>query len=120
MGEVLERFKRKYEITTTADLVLIITVFSVAGSTVGFLVQYLLKGVFHPFHRVSPWIYVPIYISCALPTYQGLLLIYGFLLGQFNFFWKRFLKTRAALGRFFWRRKEALLALFSRQSRENV
>ena len=120
MGEAIERFKRKHEIATTADLVLVFSTFSLAGSTVGFTVRYLLHDLFFALPKVPTWIYIPTYIAVALPIYQGLLLVYGFLLGQFSFFWKRFEKLRSAMGRFFKRRKESFLTLLSGQSRENV
>lgn len=113
----MEKFKQKYGITTTKELVIIFLTYSLAGSGVGFVVRSILRTLFHA-HHVPRWEYILTYVCFALPAYQTLLLILGFLFGQGKFFWGRFLKLQAALGRFFRARAEGLVASF--QSQENT
>ena len=40
------------------------------------------------------WLHWTIYLVVILPIYQVVLLTYGTLLGQFNFFWKKFMALR--------------------------
>ena len=110
MGKILERFKHKHGIQSTRDLALIFSTYSLAGTGVGFVVRSILHAIFHS-HKVPHWEYVLTYIAFALPTYQTLLLILGFLFGQGKFFWGRFGKLCAALGRFFRARGENLVSL---------
>jgi len=37
--------------------------------------------------ETSAWIKIPYYLLTVLPLYQIVLLAYGFLFGQFRFFW---------------------------------
>ena len=111
MGKRIERLKNKYGITTTTNLILIFSTYSLAGTGVGFTVRQIMHGVFHPYQKIPHLLYILIYITFALPTYQALLLILGFILGQGKFFWGRFGKLRAALGRFFKARGETLVSL---------
>jgi hypothetical protein len=37
---------------------------------------------------VNPWIFTPLRLIIVFPVYQVLILIIGFLFGQFKFFWQ--------------------------------
>jgi len=89
---------KKWNINTYWDFFLINVVFSLAGMSIVFV----RKPFFH-FIGITPetpfWIKLITWLAIVFPTYQINLLIFGFLLGQFNFFWEK----EKQLGRFFMR-----------------
>ena len=70
----------------TIDFVLIITVFALTGSTTAFL-----SGIIMSALGAEPWTfgYIVGYLLFIFPLYQGLTLVYAFLLGKFDFFFSR-------------------------------
>jgi hypothetical protein len=84
----LGKMQQKWGLDTTMQVLLVLAVFSLAGSSVVFL----RKSFFHllGYDDATPmWQKTITYILFIFPTYQGLLLFYGFLLGQFSFFWEK-------------------------------
>lgn len=82
----------------------ILLTFSLAGMTVVQLREPLLE-VLLPIDA-PVWLRWVVYLVILFPTYQLLLVGYGTLLGQFNFFWSR-LKL---VGRFIWRHTVGVLS----------
>jgi hypothetical protein len=88
----IDRLKARWGITSTFQVVIILVVF--AGT--GFSVLYAEELIFRLLgigENKSWWIALLLFILITLPLYNLLLLIYGFILGQFKFFWnfeKRF------------------------------
>ncbi|MFH1527811.1 MAG: DUF6787 family protein [Bacteroidota bacterium] len=70
----------------TINFVLIILVFALTGSSTAYL-----SGVIMSALGAEPWtlFYVIGYLLFIFPLYQGLTLVYAFLLGQFDFFYVR-------------------------------
>ena len=102
---MLEKLKVKWGIKSNWDVVAILIVFSISGSSIMFVkpVWYNLFGV----TDVTPtWIKVLIWLAMVFPTYQVFLLIYGFIFGQFKFFWQKEKMMAQAIRRIFIRRKE--------------
>ena len=83
---MLEKLKQRWGVTSVWQVILILIVFACTGFSVLFIKQPLfdLAGITP---KTSPWIRVPFYIFTILPAYQVLLLMYGFIFGQFPFFW---------------------------------
>ena len=84
---MLDRFKKKWNINSNFQLIMILIVFSVAGSST----LYVRKFVFNWLGvtaDTSLWIKVPLYVIIIFPAYQVLLLLFGTLLGQFKFAWE--------------------------------
>ena len=84
----VERMKKKYNVATTFELFIIMAVFSLAGMAI-VLVR---KPIFHllGITAQTPFILKFLaWLAVVFPTYQINLLIFGFLLGQFPFFWER-------------------------------
>ena len=46
-------------------------------------------SVFGVTEATPQWLRFVIWLAMVFPTYQAFLLIYGFLLGQFKFFWAK-------------------------------
>jgi len=92
---MIERLKSKWCIKSTLDIILILIVFSLAGSSSIYVGKYFffLVGVTD---ETAGWIRILVRIVFLLPAYQILTIIYAVLLGQFYFFWPK----QKAIGRF--------------------
>ncbi len=83
----LERMKLKWGLTSLWQVVLILIVFAATGTTV-----LLIRPLIFELLGISDakgWQKTVSYLLLVFPLYQLLLLAYGFLLGQFNFFWEK-------------------------------
>jgi hypothetical protein len=88
MKRMIHKLKKKWNIQRDWDLIAVILVFSLAGMSIGFF----RRPVFHALGITAQtplWIKIVIYIPLIVPIYQINLIIYGFLLGQFRFFWEK-------------------------------
>ena len=84
---MVARLKAKWGIESNLQFWLIMIAFSITGSSLGFIVRPTLE--FLGFGKDTHWtIYVPMYILIAYPSYQIMLIFWGSLLGQFQFFWE--------------------------------
>ena len=92
----VNRLKKKWNIERNVDFFVIMLVFSIAGMTIVFE----RRPLFHMFgiKATTPfWIKFFVWLAVVFPSYQINLIIFGFLMGQFDFFWEKEKK----LGRFF-------------------
>lgn len=80
-------FKKRWNIHSNWQVFIILVVFAVTGSTAAYLSKPVLALFGITKDTVSGWIYYPLYIILIFPVYQVLLVGYGFLFGQFTFFW---------------------------------
>lgn len=85
---MLEKLKTKWEIHSNLQLFLILLTFACTGLTVVFIRPYLLALFGFERENMAFWHWI-LYILLVFPLYQILLLCYGFLFGQFHFFWKK-------------------------------
>jgi hypothetical protein len=81
----IEKLKTRWKVKNAFQVFLILLVFACTGTTV-----LLLKKPF--FHIAFPegvptWAKITYWI-CILPIYNVILLVYGFIFGQFKFFWE--------------------------------
>jgi len=91
MASWTDRLKERWKVQSTFQVFIILLVFALTGTTVALLAKPLLREIFAP-GDVPTWAKVVYYIL-ILPVYNMFLLLYGFILGQFTFFWnfeKRF------------------------------
>ncbi len=84
--------KERWGITSNFQLIIILFVFSITGSSAVFVAKPFLNWVglsldAFPDTWWSPWVYWTLRILIIFPLYQILLVIYGWLFGQFQFFW---------------------------------
>lgn len=93
----MERLKSRWNISDNWQLTVIFVVFAITGSTAakfaGPLVELL--GITK---EMSGWIYWPTRILLIFPIYQVLLVFFGWLFGEFEFFWNFEKKMLRALG----------------------
>jgi hypothetical protein len=103
---MLEKLKDKWGIKSNWDVVAILIVFSVSGSSIMF-VKPIWYNIFGVTDATPTWLKVIIWLAMVFPTYQAFLLIYGFIFGQFKFFWAKEKMMVQAIGRIFIRKKES-------------
>ncbi|PKP25707.1 MAG: diacylglyceryl transferase [Bacteroidetes bacterium HGW-Bacteroidetes-2] len=80
----MKKLKARWGISSNWQLLTILIVFSITGSTAAKLGEplTLLLGISKDF-----WLFWPIRILLLFPTYQIILLIVGWLYGEIAFFW---------------------------------
>lgn len=78
------RLQEKWEVDSLFQVLVILVVFSLAGSTIAMTKQYYFSFLGFDEHTN-----LFLKIITALLIYQVVLLFYGTLLGQFKFFWKK-------------------------------
>lgn len=83
----MQKFKQRWGIQSNFQLFVIFVVFAITGSTAAFLSKPILDIFGIVKGTVSNWIYYPLYIILIFPIYQVLLVFFGFVFGQFKFFW---------------------------------
>ncbi len=85
---VLTRLQEKWGLESLLQVIAVLIVFSLAGSSVVFL-----RKTFFGFlgfdEHTAMWLKTITYILFVFPAYQVLLLTYGFIFGQFSFFWEK-------------------------------
>jgi len=99
----IEKLKQRWGVKNAWQVLVILLVFACTGFTMLFLKKpiYWVLG----FDSQTPtWQRVVAWIVLILPLYNIVLLMYGFIFGQFRFFW---LFVNRLFGRlFFWNRKK--------------
>ena len=88
----MKKLKKRWGISSNWQIVIILTVFSITGSTSLFITRPMLDflGVVRENfeHSVGAMIlYYVLRIILILIVYQFLLLFFGWIFGQYNFFW---------------------------------
>lgn len=84
---MLKKLKQRWNIQNNIQVIIILTVFAITGSATVYL-----KKIIFDLIEITPethfLIKVPVYILVILTVYNLLLLIVGFVFGQFRFFWE--------------------------------
>ena len=90
----LERLKNKWNLKSIGQVVVVLIVFACTGFSVMFLKKPITEWIYAE-PGASRTLFSVLYWILILPVYNLLLLFYGFIFGQFKFFWefeKRFFK----------------------------
>lgn len=82
----VDGLKKRWGLRTTWDVVAVLIVFSVTGSA-SVLVRKPVFAWLNVTADTSLLIKIPLYVAVIFPTYQVLLLVFGFAFGQWSFFW---------------------------------
>jgi len=99
---LFSKLENKWKVTYRWELITIFIVFALTGSSSVFVGRPLIKFIGITKENLNPIVYWFLYIIIGLIFYQILLVCFGWLFGQFQFFWnfeKKMLK-RFGLGRF--------------------
>lgn len=83
----MSTFKKRWNIKSNWQVFVILVVFAITGSTAAYLSKPVLSLFGIVRNETSGWIYWPLYIILIFPIYQVLLVTFGFIFGQFEFFW---------------------------------
>jgi|SRR5690606_12315645 len=83
----MSTFRQRWNIKSNFQLTIILIVFALTGSTSAYLSKPVLAWMGIHREAISGWIYYPLYIILIFPIYQVLLVCYGWIFGQFTFFW---------------------------------
>lgn len=87
MAELIKKLKKRWGIETGWQLVLILFIFSITGITTLYVREFLFQ-LFGITPDTSRWIRLLAWLLVVFPAYQILFLMYGFILGQFEFVWR--------------------------------
>jgi len=82
----IERLRKRWNLNSIFQVVIVLVVFACTGFTVLFIKRPLLE--FLAGDKGDTVIASVLYYILILPLYNLLLLAYGFLFGQFSFFWE--------------------------------
>ena len=82
----IERLRKRWNLTNTFQVIIVLVVFACTGFTIFFIKKPLLE--FLAGSKGDTLIASILYYVLILPLYNLLLLAYGFLFGQFKFFWE--------------------------------
>ena len=93
----MERLKARWKIDNNWQLTVIFIVFAITGSTSAKFAGPLVELICIT-KTDSGWIYWPARILLIFPIYQILLVFFGWLFGEFAFFWNFEKKMLRALG----------------------
>ncbi len=96
----VEKLKIKWGLESIFQVIIVLLVFSITGTSVVFL-RKTFFGWLGFDENTNFWLKTVTYILFMLPAYQTLLLFYGSLFGQFEFFWNKEKKLFYAIKRLF-------------------
>ncbi|MDX1774163.1 DUF6787 family protein [Oceanihabitans sediminis] len=88
---------KRWNIEKPWHLFVIFFVFSITGSSSIAIGRPILKFIGISLENLSPFIYYPLFVILSFVCYQVFLVFYGWLFGQFQFFWNM---ERKMLNRF--------------------
>lgn len=86
MGELIEKLKERWGVETFGGFLLILFIFAITGMTTLY-VRKLSFGWLGLTEETPLVIEIVAWIFIVFPSYQILFLLYGFLLGKFEFVW---------------------------------
>ena len=94
----MEKLKARWGISSNWQIVIIFIVFGITGSVSAKLAGPLTEIIGITQDSVSAWVYWPVRVLLIFPIYQVLLVSFGWLFGQFAFFWNFEKKMLKRLG----------------------
>ena len=98
MLRVFQKLKLKWNIQSNFQLFVILLVFAITGSSSLLVADPILAYFNITAETLNAWIYKPLRLILIFPIYQVLILIFGALFGQFQFFWNFEKKMLARMG----------------------
>lgn len=81
-----DRLKKRWHLKSTFQVVIVLVVFACTGFSVLFLKPYIMELITGSQEATRTG--TILYYVFILPLYNVLLLFYGFVFGQFDFFWQ--------------------------------
>lgn len=84
----LQKLQSKWNLKSLRQVVLVLIVFALTGFTILFIKKPIFDFLGISMERGGFWKTV-LYLLLVLPLYQIILLMWGFVFGQFDFFWEK-------------------------------
>jgi len=91
----MKKLKQRWNVKSNFQLIVIFIVFAITGSTAAYLSKPFTNYIGLTKENLG-WMLVPIRLLAIFPIYQVLLVLIGYVFGQFTFFWnfeKKMLKN---------------------------
>ncbi|OOG69419.1 DUF6787 family protein [Algoriphagus sp. A40] len=85
----LQRLQTKWKLESLFQVVMVLVVFAFTGFTILFIKNPILNFFGVERGGGQGFLNTVLYLLLVLPLYQIFLLIYGFIFGQFKFFWEK-------------------------------
>jgi len=85
---LFEKLKNKWVLEYRWEMIRVFIVFAVTGSSSMFVGRPIIKFIGITKENLNPFVYWALFIIIGLIFYQILLVTFGWLFGQFKFFWK--------------------------------
>jgi hypothetical protein len=82
----MEKLKKRWGVTSNFQLIVIFIVFAITGSSAAFAAKPITNFLGINYDN-SGWLYYLVKFVLIFPLYQVLLVLLGFIFGQFDFFW---------------------------------
>ncbi len=92
------KLKKRWNITSNLQLAIILIVFSITGFTALLIAKPFMELIGLSQATTHPVLYRVLRILLIFPIYQVLIVAYGWLFGQFSFFWNFEKKILSRLG----------------------
>lgn len=93
----MKKLKERWNIETNRQLFIIFLVFAITGSSAAKLAAPL-TDFFNITREMGWYIYWPFRILIILPIYKVLLVFFGWVFGEFHFFWSFAMKMLKSMG----------------------
>lgn len=93
----MKKLKERWNIETNGQLFIIVLVFAITGSSAAKLAGPI-TDFFNITKEMGWYIYWPFRILIILPIYKVLLVFFGWVFGQFRFFWNFAKKMLRSMG----------------------
>jgi uncharacterized membrane-anchored protein len=84
----LEKLQSKWKLKSLFQVIIVLVVFALTGFTILFIKKPIFDFLGISMDRGGFWKTV-LYLLLVLPLYQIILLFWGFIFGQFGFFWEK-------------------------------
>ena len=97
----LHRLQTKWKLESLFQVVMVLVVFACTGFTILFIKNPILDFFGIERGGGQGFVNTVLYLLLVLPLYQIILLIYGFIFGQFNFFWEKEKQIFRRIGKLF-------------------
>lgn len=94
---MFEKLKKRWKVRDNWQFAVIFLVFAITGSTAAKITGPLLKSV-PTFEELNVWWFNVVYVIGTLVIYQFLLVFFGWLFGEFDFFWNFIKRILSRMG----------------------
>lgn len=84
---MFKKLKQRWQIESNLQLVLILIVFSVTGSTAAWVSKPFVEMLGMSDANMPKWLFTILRLILIFPIYNIILIVIGTLFGQFKFFW---------------------------------